>query len=51
MKMNPVVLFEMLAKDRGRMKKFYETAFGWQMEQLGKGLADDDWRNDEKWHP
>jgi|GEM_PF-2643964 len=38
MKMNPVVHFEMLAKDKGRMRRFYETAFGWQTEQLGKGL-------------
>ncbi len=36
MKMNTVVLFEMPAKDKGRMRKFYETAFGWQTEQLGK---------------
>ncbi|WP_394295705.1 VOC family protein [Candidatus Methanoperedens nitratireducens] len=27
--MNPVVHFEMPAKDKGRMRKFYETAFGW----------------------
>ena len=39
------------AKDKGRMSKFCETAFGWQTEQLGKGLADGDWRNDEKRHP
>ncbi len=50
-KMNPVVHFEMPTKDKGRMRKFYETAFGWQTEQLGKGLADGDWRNDEKRHP
>ena len=49
--MNPVVHFEMPAKDKNRMRNFYETAFGWQTEQLGKGLADGDWRNDEKWHP
>ncbi len=30
MKMNPVVHFEMPAKDKGRIRKFYETAFGWQ---------------------
>ena len=42
MKMNPVVHFEMPAKDKGRMRKFYETAFSWQTEQLGKGLADEE---------
>ena len=47
MKMDPVVHFEMPAKDKSRMRKFYETAFGWQTEQLGKGLADCDWGNDE----
>ena len=36
MKMNPVVHFEIPAKDRGRMRKFYETTSGWQTEQLGK---------------
>ncbi len=36
MKMDPVVHFEMPAKDKSRMRKFYETAFGWQTEQLGK---------------
>ena len=48
MKMNPVVHFEMPAKDKSRIRKFYETAFGWQTEQLGKDLADGDWRNDEE---
>ncbi len=47
MKMNPVVHFEMPAKDKSRIRKFYETAFGWKTEQLGKGLADGDWGNDE----
>ena len=41
----------MPAKDKSRIMKFCETAFGWQTEQLGKGLADGDWRNDEKRHP
>jgi len=36
MKMNPVVHFEMPAKDKSRIRKFYETAFGWQTEHLGK---------------
>ena len=40
MKMNPVVHFEMPAKDRGRMRKFYETAFGWRTEQLGKEMGE-----------
>lgn len=40
MKMNPVVHFEMPAKDKGRMRKFYETAFGWQTEQLGKEMGE-----------
>jgi predicted enzyme related to lactoylglutathione lyase len=40
MEMNPVVHFEMPAKDKGRMRKFYETAFGWQTEQLGKEMGE-----------
>lgn len=40
MKMNPVVHFEMPAKDRKRVKKFYETAFGWGMQQLGADFGD-----------
>jgi uncharacterized protein len=40
MKMNPVVHFEMPAKDSDRMRKFYEAAFGWQTEQLGKEMGD-----------
>lgn len=40
MKMNPVVHFEMPGKDKGRMRKFYETAFGWQTEQLGKEMGE-----------
>lgn len=39
-KMSPVVHFEMPAKDKKRVKKFYETAFGWEMSQLGSGMAD-----------
>ena len=38
-KMNPVVHFEMGYKDRERMKKFYETAFGWQMRQMGPEMG------------
>ena len=37
--MNPVVHFEMPAEDMGRTKKFYETVFGWQMNQLGKEMG------------
>lgn len=40
MKMNPVVHFEMPAKNKGRMRKFYETAFGWQTEQLGEEMGE-----------
>ncbi|OGY26136.1 MAG: glyoxalase [Candidatus Woykebacteria bacterium RBG_16_44_10] len=38
--MDPVVHFEMPAEDRGRMRKFYESAFGWQTEQLGKDMGE-----------
>ena len=34
-KMNPVVHFEMPAKNRARVKNFYGSVFGWKMEQLG----------------
>ena len=40
MKMDPVVHFEMPAKDKSRMGKFYETAFGWQTEQLGEEMGE-----------
>ncbi len=36
--MNPVVHFEMPAKNKKRMRKFYETTFGWKTQQLGKGM-------------
>jgi predicted enzyme related to lactoylglutathione lyase len=36
---NPVVHFEMGYFDRDRMKKFYEGAFGWQMQQLGPEMG------------
>jgi predicted enzyme related to lactoylglutathione lyase len=39
-KMNPVVHFEMPAEDTGRMRKFYEAAFGWQTQQLGKDMGE-----------
>jgi len=39
MSKNPVVHFEMGYFDRERMKKFYETAFGWQMQQMGADMG------------
>jgi len=38
-KMNPVVHFEMPAEDKNRMRKFYETTFGWQTNQLGPEMG------------
>ena len=37
--MNPVVHFEMPYNDRSRMARFYEQAFGWRTEALGKEMA------------
>jgi uncharacterized protein len=37
--MNPVVHFEFPADDMERMKKFYETAFGWKLQQLGPEMG------------
>ena len=37
--MNPVVHFELPAEDIERMKKFYEGAFGWEMNQLGNEMG------------
>lgn len=37
--MNPVVHFEMPAVNKKRVKKFYETAFGWKMDQLGAEMG------------
>jgi uncharacterized protein len=37
--MNPVVHFEMPYDDRGRMAKFYESAFGWQTQMLGEDMG------------
>jgi uncharacterized protein len=39
MTMNPVVHFEMPASNNKRVKKFYETVFGWKMEQLGPEMG------------
>jgi len=37
--MNPVVHFEMPAKDKARAKTFYESAFGWEMKQLDADMG------------
>ena len=37
--MNPVTHFEMGYNDRERMKKFYEAAFGWKMQQYGPEMG------------
>lgn len=36
---NPVVHFEMGYFDGNRMKKFYESAFGWNMQQMGAEMG------------
>ena len=38
--MNPVVHFEMPYDDRARVAKFYESVFGWKMQQLGQDMGD-----------
>ena len=38
-KMDPVVHFEMPAKDNKRVADFYSKAFGWQMNQLGQEMG------------
>jgi len=38
-KMNPVVHFEMPAKDKKRVSDFYSSVFGWQMNQLGPEMG------------
>ncbi len=38
--MSPVVHFEMPAKDKKRVRKFYETAFGWEMSQMGAEMGE-----------
>lgn len=37
--MNPVVHFEMGYVDRERMKKFYQSAFGWKLQQYGADMG------------
>ncbi len=39
MKMNPVVHFEMPAKDKKRVADFYTKVFGWNMQQLGAEMG------------
>lgn len=38
--MNPVVHFEMPAEDTKRMTNFYQTVFGWQMQNMGSEMGD-----------
>ncbi len=38
-KPNPVVHFEMPAKDKKRVSEFYAKAFGWNMVQMGSEMA------------
>jgi len=37
--MNPVVHFEMPAKDRKRMSEFYTKTFGWKTQQYGPEMG------------
>jgi uncharacterized protein len=37
--MNPVVHFEMGYNDRARMVKFYQSVFGWDMQQMGPEMG------------
>jgi predicted enzyme related to lactoylglutathione lyase len=39
-KMNPVVHFEMPYEKSERLIRFYTTAFGWQMQLLGKDMGE-----------
>lgn len=39
-KMDPVVHFEMPYENSKRLMKFYNQAFGWQMQQLGKDMGE-----------
>jgi predicted enzyme related to lactoylglutathione lyase len=39
MSKNPVVHFEMGYFESDRMKKFYETAFGWNLQQMGPEMG------------
>jgi predicted enzyme related to lactoylglutathione lyase len=37
--MNPVVHFDMPYDNRERAAKFFESAFGWQMQMLGEEMG------------
>jgi predicted enzyme related to lactoylglutathione lyase len=37
--MNPVVHFEIPYENRERLAKFYESAFGWQVQMLGEEMG------------
>ena len=37
--MNPVVHFEMPAKDKKRVAMFYAKVFGWEMQQMGEDMG------------
>ena len=37
--MNPVVHFELPYDNRDRITKFYQSAFGWQLEKLGQEMG------------
>jgi hypothetical protein len=39
-KMDPVIHFEMPVQDTERVRKFYESAFGWQTTPLGPEAGD-----------
>lgn len=38
-KISPVIHFEMPAEDRERVGRFYESVFGWQLQQLGPEMG------------
>jgi predicted enzyme related to lactoylglutathione lyase len=38
--MDPVVHFELPAKDKKRVQKFYQQVFGWQTDQLGPEMGE-----------
>src|SRR5688572_14330349 len=40
MKKNPVVHFEMPYEDHQRLTKFYNNAFGWEMQKMGSEMGD-----------
>lgn len=37
--MNRIVHFEIHAKDREKIKKFYQDVFGWEMQQFGPDMG------------